>query len=347
MEDRFGWVASGNFGNFGNYGNFGNFGNFWQLRKFRHHRGPNAVAGGRRLGAVCRADGNNILSDPGSARSYDRPKNAPEPQLFPDAWWDPALRAQLVLAAFGKFNWETGIRLEPPDNSAENLRFLMEDLIKKRNTMRSLRFYEILGQANALDDCWNQLLGAINGHRPHVAQLVQIGIAVGQMVGMHFKNEHKRMRPIQVYPALMTSVPTPGHPSYPNNHSLQSHLIRHCVYKGMPPGAQAAFKDVLTAFAARVGENREIAGVHFKDDTEAGRDVAAQIFLKYLDRCPPFNAVCEAAVAEWQDLVAGPQPPPTPAYAISLPVMVAGAGGPGDKAPESNGPANGGQHHVR
>ena len=39
--------------------------------------------------------------------------------IFPDAWWDPQLRAQLVLADFlGLTDWRNDTHLEPPDNSA-------------------------------------------------------------------------------------------------------------------------------------------------------------------------------------------------------------------------------------
>jgi acid phosphatase (class A) len=53
----------------------------------------------------------------------------------------------------------------------------------------------------------------------------------------------------------------------------------------------------LIALADRIGENREIAGVHFPKDTEAGRHIARQAF-QLLKKCPTFSQVLEAARSE-------------------------------------------------
>ena len=100
---------------------------------------------------------------------------------------------------------------------------------------------EILAQAYSFTDYWNRLLMADNGRRPYTATLVQIGIIVGQLVGIYWKDQFKRMRPAQAYPALLPVIPTPSHPSYPSNHSTQAHLVAACVGAAMPATVRPAF----------------------------------------------------------------------------------------------------------
>jgi hypothetical protein len=143
------------------------------------------------------------------------------------------------------------------------------------------------------------------GRRPYTATLVQVGIAFGQMVGMFWKNSYKKARPAQYYPALMPVIPTPAHPSYPSNHSLQCHLILHCVLAGMPCNTRKLMEPVLRTLADRIALNREIAGVHFSEDTDAGSKLAERLFfeLKLEDKgkVPEFNQVKRNACAEWND----------------------------------------------
>jgi membrane-associated phospholipid phosphatase len=94
---------------------------------------------------------------------------------------------------------------------------------------------------------------------------------------MYWKRLIKAPRPAQLYPALMPMVPTPRHASYPSNHSLQSHLVAYvmgAILKDPATGAEHGIVKPALALAARIARNREIAGVHFKDDSKAGADYA-------------------------------------------------------------------------
>jgi membrane-associated phospholipid phosphatase len=112
------------------------------------------------------------------------------------------------------------------------------------------------------------------------------------MVAMHFKLKFKRGRPQQVFPGLVPLVPSPWHASYPSGHSLQSQLTALSLGEVMP-GA----KDALIALAKRIGENREVAGVHYPSDTVAGRKIAEAVF-PYLEQCAIFAEMLHAAKGE-------------------------------------------------
>jgi hypothetical protein len=142
--------------------------------------------------------------------------------------------------------------------------------------------------------------------RPNTATLIAIGMAVGQMVGMYWKREFRRPRPVQVFPPLMPIILTPAHPSYPSNHSFQSHLIAHAVNSVFDGDAADAMHPQLFAMAARIAKGREIAGVHFPSDSDAGKHLAQDVF-GLLNQVDSFRNVRNAAKAEWLQLKVGPR----------------------------------------
>jgi hypothetical protein len=86
----------------------------------------------------------------------------------------------------------------------------------------------------------------------------------------------------------------PGHASYPSGHSTEAHLIALCLEQVMPPeitvptftdGTEVLQHDrPLRRIAARIARNREIAGMHFRSDTEVGEKLATKSF-EVLLRC--------------------------------------------------------------
>ena len=225
-------------------------------------------------------------------------------QPFEDRWWDPGLRAQLILAELASSSGWRNVIPDPPQDDEEQIRAQIKALLDKRS-LRTTRLPEIIAQADLFVDIWYQTLMADAGRRPYTATLVQVGVAFGQMVGMFWKNWYKKARPAQYYPALMPVIPTPAHPSYPSNHSLQCHLILHCVLAGMPCNTRTLMEPVLRTLADRIALNREIAGVHFSEDTDAGSKLAERLFheleLEDEGKFPELNQVKNNARAEWND----------------------------------------------
>jgi acid phosphatase (class A) len=191
-----------------------------------------------------------------------------DPGTFPDASWDPSLRAQLYLEKFTRKAWFAPDLVRPggPPDPSEIGRLISDVLL------RPARLPEIIGQADDFTPYWCDLLMVTPASRPKTWLMLLTMLQIGTMVGMRYKWEYKQPRPVQLYPALMPVILTPGHPTYPNAHALQSYLIADFIRAAVRALGQAA--DNL---ADRIGRNREIAGVHFPRDRVASRTIADHV----------------------------------------------------------------------
>ena len=151
---------------------------------------------------------------------------------------------------------------------------------------------EIFDQISGIVDYFAQFLMLSRSQR-YTLRVMEMADQAGLMAAMFFKNKFNRGRPQQVFPALVPLIPGPGHPSWPNGHALESHMIALALKHVVPKNTHPA----LEALADRLGKNREIAGVHFKSDTDGGKEIAEKIF-PYLHKCPTFLAALEKAKTE-------------------------------------------------
>ena len=101
------------------------------------------------------------------------------------------------------------------------------------------------------------------------------------------------MRPSVLEPDIEPIIDVPPHPAYPSGHSTQLYFFAY-VLSELVPSEREGFLEK----AARVAKNREIAGVHYPSDTEAGRMLARQ-FVDLLFQNAEFNALFEQARTEW------------------------------------------------
>jgi hypothetical protein len=174
--------------------------------------------------------------------------------------------------------------------------------LRQQAVLRPTRQAEILQQSARLDKDWRQFLNADQSRRPATAALIYLCFAVGTVIGMHWKREFKAPRPVQLYPALLPIVPTPRHPSYPSNHSFQSHLIAEMLSAILRQGnTPHGIETPAKAFAARIARNREIGGVHFSADSEAGLWLAQELTKLWI---PKFVAPNPSKATELTRLVA-------------------------------------------
>lgn len=82
----------------------------------------------------------------------------------------------------------------------------------------------------------------------------------------------QRPRPTQLMPALTTVIKVPPHSAYPSGHAGQTYASALVLAELDPVNAEK-YKQLAIDIAYR----REIAGVHYSSDSEAGRAMATQI----------------------------------------------------------------------
>jgi hypothetical protein len=159
---------------------------------------------------------------------------------------------------------------------------------------RDPRFAEILDQDDSVGclSYWFGMLKIDSERTPATNLMVRVARRVGEHVSMSLKGDFMSPRPSQVSPAITPMFDPPITPSFPAGHAVQAYLISFLLADAMPKFPQQvapahganeaqwlAATGLLFDLAARVAENRVVAGVHYPVDIAAGRVVAARIFV--------------------------------------------------------------------
>lgn len=135
------------------------------------------------------------------------------------------------------------------------------------------------------------------GAKPNTWSMLRLALWELQP-GLYFQKKLiNRARPDKTCSGLPAPVvPTPGHPAYPAGHAAQA-FVAATLLGTLFPDEPAISKALLDA-AARVADNRVVAGIHFPSDCEAGRELAMKLATLLLAH-PGFQSVLAAAKAEW------------------------------------------------
>ena len=107
------------------------------------------------------------------------------------------------------------------------------------------------------------------------------------------KFKFARVRPYNIDPAV-TSLDEPAWAAFPSGHAAFSHVLAY-LYTELAP----EFADIFLNDARAIAHSREIIGVHFPSDSEAGR-VFAREFVDRLLASEKFKPELETMTAEWK-----------------------------------------------
>ena len=227
---------------------------------------------------------------------------------FREREWDPDLLALAVLPEFlakriGGLDWQATVALPPPTYPVTPA--MIDQLLVLAVAERPEALGEIVEENQNFQLRWLQLLNISRASHPQTFLLMKLIARVGEFAMVKLKLQHSNMvgagppprwhqpRPNQVCATLYPPVPVPGHPAYPAGHALIGTLTSACLADLLPQYAQP-----LAALAARVGMNRMIAGLHYREDIDAGAN-AARALKPFLVACPFYAATFALAQAEW------------------------------------------------
>lgn len=114
----------------------------------------------------------------------------------------------------------------------------------------------------------------------------------------YFKQRFNRVRPSILAGGqgkkLDTAIKIPDHPAYPSGHATAVHMVAYLLQELDPENAAKYRAD-----AAQIARNREVAGVHYPSDSEAGRLLGRQIADALLSHAG-FRKQLEKAKEEWK-----------------------------------------------
>jgi hypothetical protein len=187
-----------------------------------------------------------------------------------------AIAAVAELAAHpGAADWTTTCEpddwhKQPPDRVQRELDMLVS-LMEYRDGVMS----EAIAQATNIISYFQGLVGFTDASHPETTNLCIIALNLGQFAVMLYKQKFDRPRPSQLRPALMPEMEVPGHASYPSGHSTEAHLIAHVLEMVLDPSHPA--RNLLHPLADRIAINREVMGLHYRSDSEAGKQLAKEI----------------------------------------------------------------------
>jgi len=209
-----------------------------------------------------------------------------------------------------KTNWQTEIIIKPPcsDNDPHTLDELQELRVKRDHEGRRERAAEIIAEIYDYIGLYeNRCFFDAHSH-PVTSSLVRTVDLIGWTVVQYYKERFGRRRPSELDPSVRPIIRVPAHPAYPSGHSTQAHLI-NCALKEVlgdarldkpsPNSPHESLRKELDDIAARIAENREWAGVHYKSDSDAGRSLAQSIWT-LIGRNDNFARLIEDAKDEWK-----------------------------------------------
>lgn len=247
-------------------------------------RSPTSPRGGRVSGT-----GRGVSS---IRRGHRREGAVVGPREFPRHYWDPQYRRYVHLVEFMATDWRTRIRIDRPRDAA-----LTGELRTVRRLMRRrrARLDDIRRQAGLeFFSYFTTRVMCREASHPRTFDVLWADVTVGAAVAMYYKDLFNRPRPVQYDPSIAPVIETPGHPSYPSGHSTQAHLVALSLAWLVPRA-----RDELWRLAGQIALNREIAGVHFRGDSDAGRSLARQLW-PILRRCPAYHQLLVEAQREWR-----------------------------------------------
>lgn len=158
--------------------------------------------------------------------------------------------------------------------------------------LRGERSAEIASQVVWPLDAWTALLGM----RPRQHQYTVLLMRVAQDLVVHLIRRVKHLcdvtRPSQLSAQVHPMVDVPSHGAWPGGHAAEgfvaAHLL-HALIKAAHPGMNAVSDDLLkqqlNRLAARIAQNRVVAGLHFPADTLAGQVMGTALAEYLIRRC--------------------------------------------------------------
>ncbi|MDF2182519.1 phosphatase PAP2 family protein [Neptuniibacter sp. CAU 1671] len=221
------------------------------------------------------------------------------PIRYPDSAWDPRVlttlqKGPLYLGTEVEFNLPA-----PPANDSATTRQELETLREYQKHGRSQEQIEkIYAEAAAGEFSEIYLEGGpfTPAMKRAAAHVLKMADHESQYFIIRDKHRFARPRPSQLATDLTLVVDNPGHAAYPSGHATQSMLMSLIAAEIDPAHAEE-----YERYAKSIAQRREIAGVHYPSDSEAGQLLAKRL-LPALMNVPDFKEALTEAQNQFRSL---------------------------------------------
>jgi membrane-associated phospholipid phosphatase len=191
-----------------------------------------------------------------------------------------------VLSSPGEFRPAPPIAYDSPEKAAELAE--LKNFRRTPQTNNEALFWEAAVGGLRAHQYWNEQLSKktleyrLDDNPPRAARafvlpfvtLYDAGIACWEA-----KYTYWAIRPFQLDPEVKPLFATPNHPSYPAAHACSSISITRVLGYLFPRDAEA-----LAALGERAAESRVWAGIHYRSDIVAGRQLALAVANRVIER---------------------------------------------------------------
>jgi len=211
--------------------------------------------------------------------------------------WDSNLQDEYDGGTHLPVGWQEHITLPfPPENTSEQTKVELEALLSYRNLRteetqkdieQEIEGYEIIFAGAPLDTYFSKV------QYPYTSELLNETYPPLRALILHLKAEFDRVRPHILEKAISPTIEVPGHPAYPSGHATEAYFFAE-IFSLLAPEKH----EELLKSANRVARHREIAGVHYPSDTEAGKVLALQ-YARWVQEDPRIAELIEEAKKEW------------------------------------------------
>ncbi len=212
--------------------------------------------------------------------------------------WSPRyLKLSTTTPKFLTAGWKTRLLpAAPPTNTSTQTRAELNTLLQRQKQRTNK---EVLAIKREIKPSGHRFLGVYplskktQKQKPHTYQFLSSANTELAKVVFYYKHHFNRVRPSYLGSQLTTSIPNPAHPAYPSGHATQSMTFALLLAEILP-----AKREQLIGEAKKIARNREIAGVHYASDSDAGF-VLAQGLVKEFLKDPRFLSRMQRAKLEW------------------------------------------------
>jgi hypothetical protein len=136
---------------------------------------------------------------------------------------------------------------------------------------REDRASEILVQVLPQISFWSSVVNLHPNRTPKTLEFIDVALQFAMLMVMRFKHALGCPRPIEYSPNIQPVLLTPGYATLPSGHATEAYMFARVMRRLMGQADDSETARQLDHLAARIAENRVVAGLHFPADSTAGR----------------------------------------------------------------------------